>query len=195
MSTYFPTETRSERDESRYVFFDVETPNGFNDRICSFALVYDDDSPTLSSLVDPETFFHPVNVQIHGITPRAVQGKPRFPQAWLESLREEFASKVVVGYNVTFDLRVLSKTLRHYALPRPQFRYVDVLPAARRFFDLPSYSLSDVMEELGVSFRHHDARDDSFAAKIAFQKIRREAPELLIEKIYQYKESACRGRW
>jgi len=195
MTPVFPTEYQLEKSENRYVFFDLETPNGRNDRICSFALVYDDDSPTLSSLIDPETTFHPINVQIHGITADAVRGKPRFPQTWQESLRAEFASKIVVGYNVTFDLRVLSKTLRHYALPRPQFHYIDVLPAARRFFDLPRYSLSDVMEELGVSFCHHDARDDSFAAKITFQKIRREAPELLVEKIYQFQEAPYRSRW
>jgi len=195
MSAPYAFEERSEKPEQRYVFFDLETPNGSNDRICSFALVYDDDSPTIASLIDPETSFHPINVRIHGITPRAVQGAPRFPLMWKGLLHAEFTSKVVVGYNVVFDLRVLSKTLSHYALPRPQFRYIDVLPAARRFFDLPSYSLSDVMNKLGVSFRHHDARDDSFAAKIVFQKIRREAPELLVEKIYQFKETTCQARW
>lgn len=176
------------------IFFDVETPNCRNDRICAFCAA-SELGETLSSLVDPESEFHRVNTSIHGITADMVFDKPNFRAVWENGLRAFLENKTIVGYNVTFDLRVLSKTLTAYRLELPIMRYIDVLPAARRFFDLPYYSLSDVMEEMGVSFRHHDASEDVYAVKLAFERIARDAPEFLKEKIYLFDDQTPKTSW
>lgn len=180
-------------DDAPKIFFDLETPNWSSDRICSYCAMLES-GETFSSLVDPETYFHPVNVSIHGITSDMVYGKPNFRAVWENELAAQFEGRIVVGYNVTFDLRVLAKTLLAYNLPMPVWRYIDVLPAARKFFDLPHYSLSDVMDELGVSFRHHDANEDVMATKIAYERIMEDAPELFTERIFQF-EGDSRARW
>ncbi len=180
--------------KSQYVFFDVETPNCRNDRICSIAALLDT-GESFASLIDPECEFHRFNISIHGITPEMTFYQPNFRAVWTDRLHSLFENKIVVGYNVTFDLRVLSKTLRAYGFVEPVWRYIDVLTAARRFFDLPRHSLSDVMEELGASFRHHDAEEDVRATKIVFDAILREAPGLFKEKIYSYAEREARPRW
>ena len=60
-----------------YTFFDVETPNRRNDRICSIRAVVTDQDGTVvekkSYLVNPESSFDDINVHIHGIAGRRPQ--------------------------------------------------------------------------------------------------------------------------
>ncbi|MBR4750502.1 MAG: hypothetical protein IK077_01955 [Thermoguttaceae bacterium] len=171
--------------DRRLVFIDVECPNGRNDRICSIAALFEN-GELISRLVDPETAFHPVSSKIHGITSDAVYSEPNFRYVWTNELAVKFEGRTIVGYNVVFDLDVLAKTLAAYDILQPIWRYVDLLPVARRCFDLPGYSLSDVMSELGVSFQPHDAVEEVFAAKTLFEEIARNEPDLLCEKIFKF---------
>ena len=171
--------------DRRLVFFSVETPNCRNDRICSFAALFEN-SETIARLVDPETDFHPVSSKIHGITSDMVYAEPNFQHFWTSELADQFESRTFVGYNITFDLNVLSKTLAGYDILQPVWRYVDLLPAARRYFDLTNYSLTSVMNELGVPFQSHNAPEEVNAAKILFLEIARNEPDLLVEKIYKF---------
>ena len=193
MASRYPSSSRSALSVPK-VFFDVETPNARADRICSFSALLDS-GKEIASLVDPETYFHPFNIAIHNITPEAVYTKPNFRYIWTSELREHFEGRTVVGYNVTFDLRVLTKTLQAYSLDAPIFNYVDVLSAARRYFDLPSYSLDDVAKELGFSYRRHNASEDVRATKIVFDEIAQNAPELLVERVYTFDCDAPKARW
>lgn len=176
------------------VFFDVETPNCRNDRICSLCAL-PERGENYYALVDPETEFHRVNIAIHGITPDMVFAKPNFRAVWERDLKRIFDGATVVGYNVAFDLRVITKTLMAYGLDVPLWRYIDVLPAARKFFDLPHYSLSDVAEEMGLAFKHHDASEDVMMTKIVYDRIAAEAPELLAERIYTFSNEPPKARW
>ena len=171
--------------ERRLVFFAVECPNARNDRVCSFAALFEN-GESISRLVDPETEFHPVSSKIHGITSDMVYSEPNFRHVWTNELAPQFENRTIVGYNVEFDLNVLMKTLAAYDIPQPIWRYVDLLPAARRYFDLFNYSLEDVMNELGVSFRDHEPVDEVEASKLVFEEIARNEPNLLRERIFKF---------
>ena len=69
----------------RYIAIDVETPNAANDRISAIGICTVEDGAIQSrfyTLVDPETYFAPFNVQLTGITPAMVQGQPTFSELW-----------------------------------------------------------------------------------------------------------------
>ena len=65
----------------RYFVFDVETPNGSNDRISSIGFVLIEDSQITETgeyLVNPEVRFRDKNIELTGITPNAVKDAPLF---------------------------------------------------------------------------------------------------------------------
>ena len=103
----------------RYIAIDVETPNAANDRISAIGICTVEDGAIQSrfyTLVDPETYFAPFNVQLTGITPAMVQGRPTFSELW-PFIRPMLESGVPVAHFATFDLGVLSKCLSHYHIP------------------------------------------------------------------------------
>ena len=92
-------------------FFDVETPNRRNDRVCSIAIVQTDPSGLVverrSWLVDPETSFDDVNMRIHGIAPVSVRGERTLPEIWDDELRSLISGTRLVAHNAKFDLSFL----------------------------------------------------------------------------------------
>ncbi|MDR0848435.1 MAG: hypothetical protein LBN10_05245, partial [Propionibacteriaceae bacterium] len=160
-----------------FVFFDVETPNRRNDRICSIGLVYVDpyggERWRQHLLIDPGVGFDPVNVSIHGITPSAVAGQPRFMDVWGSGLAEVFSSAIAIAHNAAFDLSVLAKTLAAYELEMPDITYDDTLVLSRTFLPaIGNYRLPDVCSALGIPMgRHHDALSDTLACRAIFQEL------------------------
>ena len=56
----------------RFIAFDVETPNSANDFMSAIGITVVEAGEIVqrfSTLVNPETYFHPFNVQLTGITP------------------------------------------------------------------------------------------------------------------------------
>lgn len=107
-----------------YTFFDVETPNRRNDRICSIGAVVTDQDGTVvekkSYLVNPESSFDDINVRIHGIAPVDVRNAKTFPELWHDSLSAFFPVDGVVAHNARFDLSVLPKHWSHMISPPPR---------------------------------------------------------------------------
>ena len=63
----------------RFIAFDVETPNSYNNRISAIGVTVVEDGKIVEeffTLVDPETYFSNFNIQLTGITPEAVEGRP-----------------------------------------------------------------------------------------------------------------------
>ena len=70
---------------SRYVAFDVETPNYANDRMSAIGVVVLEDGEIIrrfGTLINPETHFDWFNVQLTGITQEAAAKSPTFPEIW-----------------------------------------------------------------------------------------------------------------
>ncbi len=68
---------------SRYITFDVETPNRFNNCMSAIGITIIEDgivTRKLYSLINPETSFDYFNTKLTGISEEMVQDKPTFPQ-------------------------------------------------------------------------------------------------------------------
>ena len=104
--------------ENRYIAFDVETPNSANDRMSAIGITVVENGmivDELSTLVNPETWFHSFNIRLTGITPDMAEAAPDFGQLW-PTLEPILSSGLLVAHNAPFDMGVLAKCLRAYCI-------------------------------------------------------------------------------
>ena len=153
--------------EDRYIAFDVETPNPRNDRISAIGIAVVEGGrvrDAFCSLVDPQVPFHPFHMALTGITPERVAGAPDFPALWRE-IRPLLESGVLAAHNAPFDLSVLSRCLRDYAIPwRARVPYVCTCQLSSRLLpQLPNHRLDTLCRCLGLELDHHRAGSDSRA--------------------------------
>ncbi|MDO5825488.1 MAG: exonuclease domain-containing protein [Methanosphaera sp.] len=149
-----------------YVVFDLETPNKDNNTISSIALLVVRDNEivkSISQLINPESRFDRFNINLTGITPEDVLDSPTFDEYWPQ-ISDYLTSNIVVGHNVTFDLKVLSKVLDSYDLEVPEFDYCCTLRLSRKHFDLRSYRLSSVANHINYEYDSHIAIEDANAS-------------------------------
>ena len=154
----FLSKNKSDASRSNGVitFFDVETPNRHNDRICSIGVTQTDMRGRIvnkaSHLVNPEAGFDDVCMRVHGITAADVRNSPTFPELWDVSLRSVFADTLLVAHNAAFDLSVIWKDLDNYGLEIPKLEYACTLTMMKqRHPGLSSYKLQDVCAYYGSS--------------------------------------------
>lgn len=158
-----------ERDVSnRYIVFDVETPNGRNNRMSAIGVtVVEDDriADEWYSLVNPECDFDDFNVSLTGISPKDVENAPTFPQVW-ETLKPLFDSGVLIAHNAPFDMSVLAKCINAYEIDwKPEKEYACTVQMGRIVYpDLDNHKLDTMSRFLGINLGlHHDAGCDSRA--------------------------------
>ena len=152
---------------SRYIIFDVETPNRYNDRMSAIGISVMEDGEIVQeyySLVNPETFFDPFNIRLTGIHEDMVADAPTFPQLW-EQIRPLFESGILTAHNAVFDLGVLRSCLKSYGIDwKPYVRYVCTVQMGRRLLPGIRHKLNDLCEYYGIELDHHQADSDSRAA-------------------------------
>ena len=135
--------------EERYIAFDVETPNGANDRMSAIGVTVVENGVvvgTWDTLVNPETWFDRFNIRLTGITPERKAGPP-------------------AARNAPLDLAVLARCLKAYGIRwRPLVPYVCTCQLSRRLLpQLPDHKLSTLCAYLGLELDHHRAGSDSLA--------------------------------
>lgn len=151
-----------------FISIDVETANPDFSSICQIGLVEFKGgviSESWQRLVDPEDFFDPVNVSIHGIGETDVVGAPKFPEIHNE-LTNALNNKIVVCHT-HFDRVALSRVVEKYNLKNPACTWLDSAKVVRRTweeFSQRGYGLKNVASYLGIEFKHHDALEDARAA-------------------------------
>ena len=149
-----------------FTFFDVETPNRKNDRICSIGVIKVAPGGEVinrsSFLVNPEVSFDDFNIRLTGVCPADVKNSPSFEELWEDCLRDLFVDSIVVAHNAIFDMSVLSKTLMGYGYDKPKFRYLCTKEMACEIHpEFDNYKLPTVCDQLGIKMgRHHLALDD-----------------------------------
>lgn len=145
--------------------FDFET-TGLSaqggDRVLEVAVVrgrHGETPRTWSTLVHPG---RPVSAtQVHGITDAMIASAPRFPEV-LDTLADALSGALVVAHNARFDMGFLAMECARAGRAAPTLDVLDTLGMARRVLHLPSYSLGNVADHLGVSRgRAHRAADDA----------------------------------
>ena len=150
----------------RYVVFDVETPNRYNDRMSAIGIsVIEDGEITKEffSYVQPETFFDAFNVQLTGISRDTVADAPAFPELWAQ-IGPIMSSGILVAHNAVFDLSVLKNCLKHYKIEwKPSVRYCCTVQMGRRLLPGISHKLNSMCDYYGIALNHHQADSDSRA--------------------------------
>lgn len=151
----------------RFVVFDVETPNRLSDRISAIGIAVVQQGKVLErleTLVNPESYFEPMNIRITGITPEMVEDAPVFDVLWPQ-IRPLMESGLLVAHNAPFDMGVLCRCLRGYGLDwGPVVPYACTCQMARRCFShLPNHRLDTLCRYLGIELNHHQAGSDSLA--------------------------------
>lgn len=160
---------------SRYIAFDVETPNRFNNRMSAIGITVIEDgiiTKKLYSLINPETSFDYFNTRLTGINEKMVQDKPAFPEIW-ERIEPLMNSGVLVAHNAPFDMSVLKCCLRDYGIVwKTHASYLCTVRIGRRVLPKMSHKLNSMCDYYGIELDHHHAGSDSLAcAKILLQYI------------------------
>lgn len=151
-----------------FVAIDVETANAGMDSICQIGIARFSGGELVdewSSLIDPEDYFSPVNVSIHGIDPQMVSGAPTLPDV-LPRLKHYLERGVVVCHT-HFDRVALSQAFVKYGLYPIEAQWLDSARVVRRTWGeiaWSGYGLANVCRRIGYSFKHHDALEDAKAA-------------------------------
>ena len=150
----------------RYIVFDVETPNRFNDRMSAIGIsVVENGAITQEffSYVNPETGFDPFNTQLTGIDERTVAHAPAFPELWAR-IEPLMSSGILAAHNAVFDLGVLKKCLRDYGIPwKNAAKYCCTVQMGRRLVPGISHLLNVMCDHYGIALQHHQADSDSHA--------------------------------
>ncbi len=151
-----------------FIAIDVETANSNFASICQIGIaefrngaLYD----SWESLVDPEDYFDEMNICIHGIDERSVQGAPKW-QAIYELLTPRLQDKIVVSHT-PFDRVALSRANEKIGLPPHSCAWLDTARVVRRTwpaFAQKGYGLANVANHLNIQFQHHNAKEDARAS-------------------------------
>ena len=125
---------------------------------------------TQTWLIKPPSFpfFHPRNIDVHGIYPKDVQDAPTFEEIWHEA-EDLMYGNLMVAHNAGFDAGVLRSCLDYYGFFKPKLNYLCSISLAKKSWkNLPKYGLKSLAEHHSISFKHHRAGDDAeVCAKIA----------------------------
>lgn len=151
-----------------FIAIDVETANADMSSICQVGIAGFEGGRLAfewSSYVDPQDWFDPVNVSIHGITPEHVQGQPTLPDI-AEELRAHLEGRVAVCHT-HFDRVAVSRAYAKHRLAAPACTWLDSARVARRTWEKCAYSgygLASVCNIIRYDFCPHDALEDAKAA-------------------------------
>lgn len=162
----------------QFVAVDVETANTDPGSVCQVGIAEFHDNElagTWGTLIDPEDYFDAFNVSIHGIDEKVIEGAPTYAEVVTEVQQRLGADSIAVCHT-HFDRTAFSRVHYRYTLPALQCTWLDSARVVRRAwpqFSRRGYRLDNVAQELGISFRHHDAVEDArVAGEILVRAIR-----------------------
>ncbi|MBQ7278838.1 MAG: 3'-5' exonuclease [Clostridia bacterium] len=151
---------------SRYIAFDVETPNRWNSRMSAIGIAVVEGEQvvkTFYSLVNPEQPFDYFNTMLTGIDEEMVAAAPTFPELW-PTIEPILSSGILVAHNASFDMTVLKKCLQAYGIPwQNRVQGICTVLMGRRLLPHISHKLNDLCAYYGIDLNHHRADSDSLA--------------------------------
>jgi DNA polymerase-3 subunit epsilon len=113
--------------------------------------------------IDPEDYFAPFNVHLHGISEEKVAGAPTFRQV-APDLLTMLRGATVVSHG-PFDRSALTQACDRAGIAFPPCQWLDTCCVARRTWSgLQDYRLPTVCDEIGYDYEAHDALEDAKAA-------------------------------
>lgn len=159
-----------------FTAIDFETANFENTSACSIGLATVADGKLLGTehyLIRPHpSYFSARNIEIHGIRPEDVADAPTFAELWPE-IRHHFDGRTIAAHWASFDMGVLTATLKHYGLPFPEDTDIlcSCLMARAAYPQLANHKLNNVCTYLDVPLNHHHADSDAAGSAAIIQRI------------------------
>lgn len=151
---------------SRFIVFDVETPNRLNNRMSAIGITVIDNgviTEDFYSLVNPETYFDYFNTRLTGISEESVTDAPNFAELWGQ-IEPFMSSGILVAHNATFDMSVIKRCLNDYGIYwKENVLYLCTVQMGRRILPGVSHKLNDLCDYYGIRLNHHHAESDSRA--------------------------------
>lgn len=149
-----------------FVAIDLETATSIRSSICQIGITEVIDGlpqePKSWLVRPPGNEYDPMNIYIHGISPKDTEDSPSFKEVW-KDVKPFLQGKIVVAHNTGFDMYALRDAFDKYGIEYPTFDYYCTLRIARYIVKgCYSYSLGIVCDYLGLDFGiHHKADSDS----------------------------------
>jgi DNA polymerase III subunit epsilon len=153
--------------KSKIVAIDFETANEMMSSACALGIaVVEGCKITVAKhwlIKPPELRFNYFNSSLHNITAKEVEKKPEFYRIW-PSIRKYLEGNIIIAHNAGFDMAVLKSILRVYQIEIPELYYTCTVCLSRKVWKgFDNYRLNTVAENLEISFKHHDAKEDACA--------------------------------
>ena len=152
----------------KYLAIDVETANRDYASLCQIGIAEFHDGEvidTWSTLINPEDYFDPSNIAVHGIREKDVRSAPTFRQVFGE-LEERIRDRIIV-HHMPFDRVAINRACEKYHLNTVSTNWLDSAKIVRRTWDEfahKGYGLANISHHLNIEFKHHDALEDAIAA-------------------------------
>ncbi len=124
-----------------FVAIDVETANADMSSICQIGIAKFKDNKLIDewcSLIDPEDYFDSMNIYIHGITEKDIDGAPKINEVAQEIYG--FLDGALTICHTHFDRVSIGKAFDKYNIRIPEPKWLDTARVARRTWDEVSWS-------------------------------------------------------
>lgn len=151
-----------------FVVIDVETANPNFASICQIGLApFRDGMPESPQkwLVNPQDYFDPINVSIHGIDEDSVRHAPKWPEVYAAVM--PFLAGNIVASHTAFDRAAIKQACGTWNVSACQCRWLDTARVVRRAwpqFSRSGYGLANVAATFGIKYQAHDASEDARCA-------------------------------
>jgi DNA polymerase-3 subunit epsilon len=171
-----------------FIAIDVETANADYSSICQIGIAEFQNGKIVDkwkTLINPEDYFDPFNVSIHGISEKDVKNAPTFNQIY-EELKERLNDKITI-HHMPFDRIAINRACDYYDLEHTKPKWLDSAKIVRRTwadFAHSGYGLSNIAKFLDLTFEHHDALEDAITAGLVVVKAS-EISNLTIEEWFK----------
>jgi DNA polymerase-3 subunit epsilon len=151
-----------------FVVIDVETANPNFSSICQIGIAPFRDGVlerTREWLVNPQDYFDPINVSIHGIDEHSVRNAPKWPEVY--AAVAPFLAGNIVASHTAFDRAAVTQACGTWDVSACECRWLDTARVVRRAwpqFSKSGYGLANVAATFGIKYQAHDASEDARCA-------------------------------
>lgn len=160
---------KNEGDHLDFIAIDFETANKNYNSACSLGMVFVKNNEIIDEkyflIQPPSIYFHPKNIEIHGIKPDDVKHEKKFNEVW-EEIGKDFEDNIIVAHNAYFDMSVLKACLETYKIDCSDFTYICSIPISNRATQglKIGQSLKARCKYFQIPLNnHHDALEDARA--------------------------------
>jgi DNA polymerase-3 subunit epsilon len=151
-----------------FVVIDVETANADVSSICQVGIASFSGGEVAErwvSLVNPEGYFSPWNIAIHGIDEWMVEGAPTWEEVF-PLVDSRLRGRIVVSHT-PFDRLALARASARFNLEGCECTWLDSAKVIRRTwpqFRRRGYGLPNLAAHFGIEYKAHDALEDARCA-------------------------------